>query len=263
MPPRPLFEDDLVESQTVQTNEAMRAYLTSLDSKEADPLHKKSEIERRDIVGRNSSVVGSPATGYLDSPVMGRGNVPSPASRPRSANRDMHANAAAALFDGSAGMQTKSFQSPTANFGMSSAARPQTSASLFARPGTAYSMVDTEGKAQAQHSLAEQTQALNDSSSHYLILDSNVNAVLFHSSNLPAVIRIGADIAKIIGAKTAKRVKESILAGERTVIDAVSMDVPSDQDPTGIWRRGVQLSLTPLKDQINEVGAVVVLISTD
>ena len=85
--------------------------------------------------------------------------------------------------------------------------------------------------------------------------------VLFHSPDLPASIHIGADFTKLVGSKVSKTIKQTLSTGARIALESVSFDISSAQDPLGIWRKGVQLSVTPLKDQINETGAVVVLVA--
>ena len=85
--------------------------------------------------------------------------------------------------------------------------------------------------------------------------------MLFHSENLPGGISVGCDFSSIIGSKVHKRIQERISAGERLDIESVSFQLAPQNDPDGQWKRGVKICLTPLKDQINEVGAVIVLIS--
>lgn len=263
MPPRPPFEHDMAEAQRQDTNLAMQSYLNSLDRSKQDSQQKKSEAERREIAKKSSMsrMRGSPNPSHSPKPDTSRcplANTP----RPKSANRDMHLQAATALaFDNTLGAP----KGPANGFGWSgvpASARPTTAVSMFQRPGTAYSVVDTEGKARAQLSLAEQTQAFNDSSSFYIVLDSTSTTVLFHSENLPGGISVGCDFSGIIGPKVHKRIQERISAGERLDIDSLSFHLAPQNDPDGQWKRGVKICLTPLKDQINEVGAVIVLISS-
>lgn len=170
MAPRPPYEHDLVESQRHNTDQAMRSYLDSLDKdKIASSTTRKADLERRDIANRSSHMQrmpGSPVPpGSLNSlnvhpSPLGFNNMPAPPSRPRSANRDMHLQAAAALaLDNTMGSSSRPI---SWNGGVPLSNRPTTSASLFQRPGTAYSMVDTEGKARAQLSLSEQSKAFTE-----------------------------------------------------------------------------------------------------
>lgn len=292
----------------------MRSYLDSIDKRAAEKLTTKSELERKDIADRaqqlrshdpsgtqtlsptwSPSVHGTmSSTPQLDS----AGIATSTSQRPRSANRDLHLQAAAALaFEGTSGSLSTSAR-PVSPWMSPPSHRPTTSGSLFQRPGTAYSVHDIEGKEQAQLSLAEQTKAFNEvrylkrnrsfmsaapaerhhvegsaadpvplrffysqASSHYMVLDSTGTTVLFHSANLPAAIVIGTNFCKLIGSKLAHQLQEQIKLGQRIDVDSVSFDIPAPSDPRGIWRKGVRACLTPLKDQINEVGAVVVLLS--
>ena len=104
--------------------------------------------------------------------------------------------------------------------------------------------------------------SLIQASSHYLILDSVAQVVLFHSANFPTGVRIGSELPALIGNKVAKRIKDQIKTGERLDIDSVSFNVSPLADPMGTWREGVKVCLTPMKDQIGEVGAVVALIQS-
>lgn len=165
MPPRPPFEHDMAEAQRQDTNQAMQSYLNSLDRSKQDNQQKKSEAERREIAKKSSMsrLRGSPNPSPNRSPKPDASRCPAANTpRPKSANRDMHLQAAAALaFDNTLGAP----KGPANGFGWSgvpASARPTTAVSMFQRPGTAYSVVDTEGKARAQLSLAEQTQAFND-----------------------------------------------------------------------------------------------------
>lgn len=169
MAPRPPYEHDLVESQRQNTDQAMRSYLDSLDKQKTASASQKADAERRDIANKSSLLQkwrGSPvlpgtpqSLGGTHSPALG-GNGPVPQARPRSANRDMHLQAAAALaLDNTMASSSRPI---SWNGGVPLSNRPTTSASLFQRPGTAYSMVDTEGKAKAQLSLSEQTKAFTE-----------------------------------------------------------------------------------------------------
>ncbi|KAK9894953.1 hypothetical protein P389DRAFT_86721 [Cystobasidium minutum MCA 4210] len=270
MAPRPPFEHDLAGTQMHDTGEAMRNYLKSLDrgattDKPANSSPRPSTPNRSmlSVQGWGQNVGNSPVLGGNNnsSPTAGSS---SPTPRPRSANRDMHLHAAAALaFDGTMGTVN-----PARGGGQSWSQapvhpRPTTSNSIFARPDTAYSMVDTKGREDAQLSLAEKTKAFNEASSHYLVLDSTCDMVLFHSANLPATIRVGSSFPDLIGSQLAQQFKSTVTRGDRADIRSASLAVPPIQDPEGIWRGGVKLAVTPLKDQINEVGAVIVLISNN
>ncbi|CAD6569937.1 MAG: hypothetical protein CYPHOPRED_003662 [Cyphobasidiales sp. Tagirdzhanova-0007] len=273
---RPPYEHDMSASQRADTGEAMRSYLTALDRQNVSDAQKKVDSDKFDAskaLLNNSnfspmphSAVNSPShstatsTPRPGSPAADSGHLPNPPIRPRSANRDMHLHAAAALaFDGTMGNVASKGPMWT---GLSGHTRPQTSSSLFQRPGTSYTMVDAEGKEQAQLSLAEQTRAFNEASSHYVILDSAAQTVLFHSPNFPAGVAVGSDFPALIGSKVAKRIKDQTKTGERLDIDAVSLNVSPSADPMGIWRANVKFCVTPLKDQIDEVGAVIILIQS-
>ena len=182
MPLRPPFEYDMAAAQKADAGEAMRSYLSSLDRQTAD-TQKKTEQDKINaskallnkpnlsspktpIIPSSSSSTTTPLSGLSSNTTTPTPQSPSLSStnftsggaliRPKSANRDMHLHAAAALaFDGTIGSAASK---PTVWAG---AARPQTSNSLFQRPGTAYTIVDTEGKEQAQLSLAEQTRSFN------------------------------------------------------------------------------------------------------
>ena len=177
MAPRP-YEHDLIEDQRTNTNQAMRSYLDSLDKNRSLPASQKADLERRDIANKSSllqKIRGSPilsgspnpalagnANSNTGSPALAQGPCPlmQTQSRPRSANRDMHLQAAAALaLDNTMGSSSRPL---SWNGGVPLSNRPTTSASLFQRPGTAYSMVDTEGKAKAQLSLSEQSKAFTE-----------------------------------------------------------------------------------------------------
>ena len=173
MAPRPPYEHDLVESQRQDTDLAMRSYLDSLDKDKTIPSTRKADLERRDIANKSSllsKIRGSPVLpgtphsttkqAGTSSPALGAAACPNQQARPRSANRDMHLQAAAALaLDNSMGSSSRPL---SWNGGVPLSNRPTTSGSLFQRPGTAYSMVDTEGKARAQMSLHEQTKAFTE-----------------------------------------------------------------------------------------------------
>lgn len=273
MAPRPPFEHDLAETQMHDAGEAMRNYLKSLD-KGASTDKKMESIAKSQPSSR--STLNVPAQSQSQqasySPVLGgQHNALPPTSssstpRPRSANRDMHLHAAAALaFDGAMGHISPARAGGGGSQGWAQSPvhpRPPTSSSIFARPDTAYSMVDTKGKEEAELSLAEKTKAFNEASSHYLVLDSTCDTVLFHSANLPGTIRVGANFPELIGPQLSQQVKAKIGKAERLDVMSASLAVPQIYDPEGLWRGGVKLAVTPLKDQINEVGAVIVLISS-
>lgn len=270
MAPRPPFEHDLAGTQMHDTGEAMRNYLKSLD-RGAAPEKPKNSPPRSSPPSKGMLSAQGWAQQASNSPLLGANNsqLPStssltPTPRPRSANRDMHLHAAAALaFDGTMGTVNPARGGAS---GWSQAPvhpRPTTSNSIFARPDTAYSMVDTKGKEDAQLSLAEKTKAFNEASSHFLVLDSTCDLVLFHSANLPATIRTGSSFPELIGPQLAQQVKAKVAKSERIDVRSASLAVPHPHDPEGIWRGGVKLAVTPLKDQINEVGAVIVLISNN
>lgn len=267
MAPRPPFEHDLSTTQMHDTGEAMRSYLKSLDR--GASTEKPADTLPRAAVP-NAAMLSAQGWGQQfpgGSPVLGANNISnpaaSPAPRPRSANRDMHLHAAAALaFDGTMGTVTPARGSTPGGWSQAPIhPRPTTSNSIFARPDTAYSMVDTKGKEEAQLSLAEKTKAFNEASSHYLILDSTCDTVLFHSANLPPSIRVGSNFPELTGPQLSQQIKSKVAKAERFDVRSAPLAIPQPHDPEGIWRGGVKLSVTPLKDQINEVGAVIVLIS--
>lgn len=267
MAPRPPFEHDLAGAQMHDTGEAMRAYLKSLDRTTGNEksAHRPNTPNKAmlSVQGWGQQLGQSPVLGGSNSPLPAGSASPTP--RPRSANRDMHLHAATALaFDGTMGTVNPARGGSSHGWAQAPVhPRPTTSNSIFARPDTAYSMVDTKGKEEAQLSLAEKTKAFNEASSHYLVLDSTGDMILFHSANLPPTIRTGSSFPELIGPQIAKQIREKISKGERLDIRSAPLSVPSPYDPEGIWRGGVKLSVTPLKDQINEVGAVIVLISNN
>jgi hypothetical protein len=269
MAPRPPFEHDLATTQMHDTGVAMRNYLKSLDrsatpekgaSRPATPNMSLLSSFQQD--GRNHQNPTSPILGTSKLP----GSPSLSQTRPRSANRDMHLHAATALaFDGTMG-STNPARGGTAGWGqppLPTHPRPTTMNKIFARPDTAYSMVDTKGKEEAQLSLAEKTKAFNEASSHYLVLDSVCEMVLFHSTTLPGTIRTGSSFPDLVGPQHAAKIKAKVAKSERVDIQGASLAVPSMHDPRGLWKAGVKLSVTPLKDQIDEVGAVIVLISNN
>lgn len=272
MAPRPPFEHDLAETQMHDAGEAMRNYLKSLDKgassdKAMETLAKSQPTSRSTlsvpVQTRAQQITGSPVLGAsISQASTSTASTP----RPRSANRDMHLHAAAALaLDGTMGTVSPARGGGGGSQGWAQAPvhpRPATSNSIFARPDTAYSMVDTKGKEEAQLSLAEKTKAFNEASSHYLVLDSTCDTVLFHSANLPGNIRVGSSFPELIGPQLSQQVKTKIGQAERLDVMSASLAVPQLYDPEGLWRGGVKLAVTPLKDQINEVGAVIVLISS-
>jgi hypothetical protein len=93
-------------------------------------------------------------------------------------------------------------------------------------------------------------------------LDSLATTVLFHSHNLPSDIHIGTDFSTLVGAKHHKMMKDRIKLGERIDIDNVNFAFKRNSHLGGLWTEGVRVCLTPMKDQINEVGAVVALIQS-
>lgn len=275
MAPRPPFEHDLAETQMQDTGEAMRNYLKSLDRTAVpDKAHTSIPQPGTPKLSSLAAPVQRPSSLMTNSPVLGpnsglphhSGSASTP--RPRSANRDMHLHAAAALaFDGTMGtVNPVRGNAAAGGFQSWSQApvhpRPASSGSIFARPDTAYSMVDTKGKEDAQLSLAEKTKAFNEASSHYLILDSTCDTVLFHSANLPSTIRVGSNFPELIGPQLTQQIKAKMAQAQRFDVPSASLAVPQMYDPEGLWRVGVKLAVTPLKDQINEVGAIIVLIST-